>query len=220
MLLEKEREAVVEYGKKLISRGLVTGTGGNISLANESGELVAISPSGVGYFETRPEDVVVVKLDESVVDGHLRPSSEIHFHLALYRQRPDIRAVVHTHSIYATTIACLEEDLPAVHYLIAQAGETVRCAPFATPGSHELAAYICETIGLDNAVLMANHGLIAVGPTLPAAFGAAEKVEYVARLYYQARCIGEPVILGTAQMDAVKQHAQGYGQQAKLQDEI
>lgn len=212
MLLESERRAVVEFGRKLISSQLVQGSGGNISLAAEDQQLIAISPSGLPYFETSPEDVVVVDLDGKSVDGALRPSIELGFHLALHRLRADIRAVVHTHSIYATTIACLGWELPAVHYLIAQAGESVPCAPYATPGSPELAANICNAIGSGNAVLMANHGLAAVGPTLPKAFATAEKVEYVARLFYQAKDIGNPVILSPEQMSDVMRKGKTYGQ--------
>jgi L-fuculose-phosphate aldolase len=216
MLFKKERLAVVEYGKKLISNHLVTGTGGNISLTDEHRQLIAISPSGLDYCETRPQDVVIVDLDGNVVDGALRPSSEMYFHLALFGLRPDIKAVVHTHSIYATTIACLGWELPAVHYLIASAGETVPCALFATPGSHQLAGYICDAMGSGNAVLMANHGLVTVGPTLQKAFATAEKVEYVARLYFQAKSIGTPQILDTEQMADVLRQGATYGQSQKL----
>lgn len=212
MLLENERRSVVEFGKKLITEQLVQGSGGNISLASEDQQLIAISPSGLPYFETNAEDVVVVDLDGKSVAGALRPSIEIGFHLALHRLRPDIRAVVHTHSNYATTIACLGWELPAVHYLIAQAGYSVPCAPFATPGSVELSVHICSTIGSGNAVLMANHGLVAVGPTLPKAFATAEKVEYVARLFYQAKGIGSPVILSAEQMSDVMRQGKTYGQ--------
>ncbi len=216
MLLEKERRSVVEFGKKLITEKLVKGSGGNISLSGEDQQLIAISPSGLPYFETDPADVVVVDLDGQIVDGAMKPSIEIGFHLALHRQRSDIRAVVHTHSNYATTIACLGWELPAAHYLIAPAGEFVPCAPFATPGTIELSDHICNTIGGGNAVLMANHGLVAVGPTLPNAFAVAENVEFVARLFYQARCIGSPVILNSEQMSDVMRMIKTYGQSKSL----
>jgi len=122
MLLEKERNLVVEHGQKLIRAQLTTGTGGNLSLINREENLVAIKPSGVDYFAMKPEDVVVVDPQGNKVDGDLKPSSEISFHLGLLNKRTDINAVVHTHQVYATTIACMGWELPAVHYLVGLTG--------------------------------------------------------------------------------------------------
>ena len=107
MLLKAERNEIATFGRKLISAGLTTGTGGNLSLFNRPENLIAISPSGIEYCDMQPEDIVILDLAGKVVEGRLKPSSELNFHLALYNRRPDIHAVVHTHSIYATTIACL-----------------------------------------------------------------------------------------------------------------
>ena len=125
MLLKNERQLVVEYGKKLISTGLVKGTGGNLSVCNQDKSLVAITPTGVAYLEMVPQDVIVMDLSGKIVDGELKPSSEISFHLGLINLRPDIYAVVHTHSSFATTVACFGRELPALHYLIGFAGKTV-----------------------------------------------------------------------------------------------
>jgi L-fuculose-phosphate aldolase len=173
---------------------------------------VAISPSGLDYEDIKPSDVPVVDLNGKVVQGLRKPSSELGFHLALYEKRPDIHAVVHTHSVYATTMACLNWEIPAVHYLVAYSGHKVPLAPYATFGTPELAAKVAEAIGEYNAVLLANHGLVTVGPNLATAFAVAEEIELVARIYYQAKCIGEPVILPEAEMSVVIDKFAVYGQ--------
>ena len=211
MLLEQERKTIVEYGKKLIQAQLTTGTGGNLSICNREEGLVAIKPSGIDYFEMQPEDVVVVDLQGNKVDGKLKPSSEISFHLGLINHRVDVNAVVHTHQVYATTIACLNWELPAVHYLVGLSGNKVPVAPYATYGSKELSENIINSIGDYNACLMANHGLVTVGVNMAAAFAVAEELELVCRLYYQAKCIGEPVILSDDEMQAVMKKFKTYG---------
>jgi len=150
------------------------------------------------------------------VDGVLKPSSEFRFHLDLYRARPDINAVVHTHQVYATTIACMGWELPAVHYLVGFSGDKVPIAPYAIFGSQELSDNITGAIEGYNACLMANHGIVTVGRTIAAAFSTAEELELVARLYYQTRCIGQPVILTAEQMAEVCAKFTTYGQQKTL----
>lgn len=216
MHLHEERKTITEYARKLLSTGLIKGTGGNISLANADKSLVAITPSGVAYETMRPEDVVVVDLEGNRVDGHLLPSSEIGFHLALLNQRPDIKAVVHTHSDYSTAMACLRWELPAVHYLIGSAGFHVPLAPYATFGTQALARGICETIGDGNAVLLANHGLVTVGVSLGKAFSTAEMVEYVAKLYLITKSVGNPVTLSKEEMQDVLEKFTTYGVQPGL----
>lgn len=212
MRLEKERNAIVEYGRKLITAQLTTGSGGNLSLYNRAEGLLAIKPSGVDYFEMRPEDVVVMDIDGCVVEGNLTPSSETRFHLALLRYRQDINAVVHTHQVYATTIACMRWELPAVHYLVGFSGNKVPLAEYATFGTQELSDNILRAIGNYNACLMANHGIVTVGATLAAAFAAAEELELVSRLYYQTRCMGEPAILPDSEMEVICEKFKTYGQ--------
>lgn len=210
--MQAQRNELVLYGRKLISSRLTTGSGGNLSVIDRAAGLVAITPSGVDYFDMHPEDIVIVDLDGTVKQGHYAPSSELDSHLALYREREDINAVVHTHSVYATTIACLNWELPAVHYLVGFAGAKVPLAPYATYGSRELARNICETIGSGNAVLLANHGLMAVGADLKTAFIIAEEIELVARIYLQAKSAGEPVILSDEEMHRVIEKFKTYGQ--------
>ncbi len=212
MLLQAERELIVQYGQKLITAELTTGSGGNLSLYNRAENLVAIKPSGIDYFLLTPADIVVMTIDGEIVDGDRAPSSEINIHLGLFKHRPDIHAVIHTHSVYAATIACLNWELPAVHYLVGFSGDKVPLAPYATYGTKELADNILRSIGHYNACLMANHGVVTVGNNLPTAFAAAEEIELVARLYYQAKCIGEPVILSNEEMAVVVEKFKTYGQ--------
>jgi L-fuculose-phosphate aldolase len=212
MLLQEEREVIVSFGRKLINAGLTTGSGGNLSIYNRKECLVAIKPTGVDYFVMRPEDVVVVTPDGRIVDGEMDPSSELRMHLALLNYRPDITAVLHTHQVYATTIACLNWELPAVHYLIGFSGNKVPLAPYATFGTQELSDNIVRSIGSYNACLMANHGLVTVGATMEDAFATAEELELVSRIYYQTRCIGTPTILPDAEMEVIMERFKTYGQ--------
>ena len=214
MLLFEERQEVVTYGKKMFSSGLVKGSGGNISLCNPGKSLLAITPTGVSYEEMRPEDVVVMDLDGGQAHGFLKPSSEIAFHLALIKLRPDIHAVVHTHSEYATTMACLRWELPAVHYLVGSAGFQVPVSEYATFGTQALSDNVCKAIGDGNAVLMANHGVVAVGTDLKSAFATAEMVEYVSKIYLQAKAVGDPHILDTEEMAIILEKFKNYGKQS------
>lgn len=201
--MEYEKEQVVRYGKKLIDRRLTTGSGGNISVCNREKNLVAISPSGLDYYETTPEDIVILDIDGNLVEGKHRPSSEAGMHLAFYKNRADVSGIVHTHSKFATAIACMGWELPAVHYLIGMAGRRVRCAGYATYGSDELAKKALETIGDSNAVLLANHGLIALGEDVDRAFSTAEHLEFVSEVYYLTKTLGTPNILSDEDMDEV-----------------
>jgi L-fuculose-phosphate aldolase len=211
MKLKNERLSIVSYGKKLISSRLTTGTGGNLSIYNRDERLVAIKPSGVDYLTMQPEDVVVLTLEGKIIEGDLKPSSETPFHLALYRHRQDISAVVHTHQVYATTIACTSQELPAVHYLIGLCGDKVPLAKYATYGSPALADNILSAIGNYNACLLENHGLVAVGKDIKTAFAIAEAIELVAQLYIQAKCLGNPSILSSEEIERVKAKFLTYG---------
>ncbi|MDY0189818.1 MAG: L-fuculose-phosphate aldolase [Desulfuromonas sp.] len=213
MKLMQARQQIVAYGVKMIQAGLTTGSGGNLSILDPEEDLIAIGPSGIDYVDVGIEDVVIVNRNGEVVEGRWKPSSELSFHLALYRQRPEIRAVVHTHSVYATTIACLNWEIPAVHYLVAFSGNKVPLAPYATFGSKELAVNVAEHIGTYNALLLANHGLVAIGADMQHAFNVAEEIELVARIYYQAKSIGQPVLVDAEEMQRVGAKFATYGQQ-------
>ena len=212
MLMLPQRQQIVEYGRKMVQSGLTTGSGGNLSILSAPDNLIAISPSGIDYNDVTVADVVVVDRSGKVVDGERKPSSELGFHLALYAARPEVEAVVHTHSVYATTLACLHWELPAVHYLVAFSGDKVPLAPYATFGSPELADNIIASIGSYNAVLLANHGLVAVGTDMKSCFNVAEEIELVARIYYQTKTVGQPVLVEGEEMQRVVEKFSHYGQ--------
>lgn len=212
MLMKEERELIVEYGKKLLTSGLTKGTGGNLSICNREKGLFAISPTGIDYFKTKPEDVVVLNIKGEQVDGDKKPSSEVEMHRVFYERRTDIDAIIHTHTMYATTLACLNWSLPPVHYMVALAGLDVRCAKYATYGTKELAENAFEAMKDRKAVLLANHGLLAGANDLLNAFNITEEIEYCAELYYRTKCIGEPVILPVEEMTLMLEKFKTYGQ--------
>lgn len=211
MLLEQERHLIVKYGRKLVEQGLTRGTGGNLSIYDPDQELVAITPSGIDYFQLTPQQVTVTDLAGQPVEDGLAPSSEHRLHTVIYQQRDDLRALVHTHSPYCATLAVLHEPLPPVHYLVAFAGLDVPCAKYATYGTQELAENALAAIHDRQAVLLANHGLLAGGPDLPTAFNVAEEIEFCAGIYYRARAIGDPQPLPVDEMQRLVVKFQDYG---------
>ena len=213
MLRQEERELIVEYGKKMSAARLSTGTSGNISIYNAEKGLMAISPSGIDYFSTQPEDVVIMDLEANVVDGARKPSSEWGLHTTFYKHKPEARAVVHTHSMYCTTFAVLGQPIRAVHYVIGDAGvATVPCAPYYPFGTLELAEAAISVCGESNAVLLGNHGLVTCGSSLKSAYSLACNMEYIAELQYRAMCIGKPNILSDEEMADVMERFKSYGQ--------
>lgn len=217
MLLLEERKLIVEYGKKMSAAGLSAGTSGNISIYNPEQKLMAISPSGIDYFETVPEDVVIIDLDANIVEGIRKPSSEWALHSEFYKHKPDCLAVIHAHSRFCTVFAVLNQPVRAVHYVIGDAGTaTVPCAPYRTFGSMELAQEAVEVCGEGSAVLLANHGLITCGSNLKNAYGLACNMEFIAEMQYRAMSIGQPVILSDEEMDHVMDKFKSYGQVKKI----
>lgn len=212
MLLQAEREQVVEYGKAMIERGLTVGTFGNLSVYNEKENLFAISPSGMDYFKTEPADVVVMTPDGEKVDGDRKPSSEVDMHRIFYQKRPGIRSVVHTHSRFATTLACLGLGIPPLHYLIAYAGREVPCTPYVQFGTYELAQCALDTMGENYACLLGNHGLLACGGNISYTMDVAEQIEFCAELYYRARAVGEPKLLKDDEIGVVLESFKSYRQ--------
>ena len=212
-MYSKEREAIVAFGKRLITEKLTSGTSGNISIFDPEKELMIISPSGIPYFETESDDIVVLDLNGTIVEGSKKPSSEWGLHAAMYKVKPDARAAVHTHSLYCTVLACLREPIRAVHYVVADAGvPCVPCAPYRTFGTPALAEAASEAIGDSNAVLLANHGMLAVGKDLPSAFSLASGMEFCAEVQYRAMCAGKPFVLPDDEMCRVIERFKGYGQ--------
>jgi L-fuculose-phosphate aldolase len=209
-----ERTQIVTFLRRMLAARLTTGSGGNISARIPGSETFAISPTGIGYDVMCPKDIVVLDFAGEVVAGKRSPSSEWRMHAAVYASRADVGAIVHTHSVFASTFACLREEIPPVHYLIGYAGHKVPLAPYATYGSEQLALAAAETLGMEyNAVLLATHGLLAVGRDLPAAFTVAEEIELVAQIAWQARAIGAPAVLPHDEMARVIEKFRSYGKQ-------
>ena len=183
--------------KKLSLEGLCPGTSGNLSVYDPDSGLMAITPSGLNYFETRPEDIVITDLSGNIADGGRRPSSELNLHAAFYRAKPEARSVVHTHSVFCTTLGILGEPVRAVHFMIGAANSReIPLAPYVTFGTEELADVAVRFCGGSEAVMLANHGLVTCGGSLADAFELAVTLEYVAQLQYRARCAGEPECAG------------------------
>lgn len=202
MKLVNERELLAAYGRKLVQENLTIGTGGNLSCYDRAQGLIAMTPSGLDYFKTGREDIVVMDETGRIIEcaQGLRPTSEWELHLEIYRRRPDVSAVVHTHSLYATAIACTRKGLDSVHYLLASAGSGVRCAPYAPYGTGELARACAQTLAGDYAVLLANHGVVCVAESLENAFSKAQHLEYVAHLHCITNSLGGAVQLDEQQM--------------------
>ena len=218
MLMEKERLLLIEYGKKLVKAGLTKGTGGNLSIFDRKNGHVAITPSGIDFFEIQPEDIVIIDVDGNVIEGNRTPSSEWAMHVMPYKYRDDIDAVIHAHTMYATVMACLRQELPATHYMIAVAGENVRVAEYATYGSPELAQNAFEAMKDRKAVILANHGILAGANDLLNAFNIVEEIEYCAEVYTKAKAIGEPVILPHEEMTLMAEKFKTYGQRVSIKD--
>lgn len=197
MLLQEERELVVKYCIEMYNRGLTVGTSGNISIRNKEKNLVAISPSNVDYFDTKPEDVVVVDVDGNVVDGKRKPSSEMQTHLIFYRNREDVNCVIHDHSPFATACSCVGMTIPALTEMIVVAGaDDIITAPFVKSGDEKLAKQAYKYMGDDrNVILLGSHGLLAVAGDVVDALFFAEEAEAICAQYVRACSIGKPVIL-------------------------
>ena len=213
MHYQDERELLVEYGKKMLLSGLTKGSGGNLSIYIRQDQVMLITPSGLDYTVTRPEDIVAMDPTGRVISGTRKPSSEHAMHNVFYQRREDIDAVVHTHSVYAATIASLRWDLPAAYYLIGvSGGKNVRCARYATYGTTELAENAFTAMKDRYAVLLANHGMLTGARNLAGAFSKAEELELCAEVYYRAKTIGEPVILEDEEIETMLDRFKSYGQ--------
>lgn len=209
---DEARESICEYGRQLLADDLTTGTGGNLSVRLDE-DRIAISPSGIPYGEIDPEDVPVVSMDGTVVEGDAEPSTELPMHLAVYRERPDVGGVVHTHSPNATTFASLGEPIPASHYLISFTGTEVPVAEYETHATPKLGEAAVDALGEEfNATLLRNHGVLTADESLDDAYTVALMVEYVARIHYQARAIGDPEILPDEEIHRLTDKLDGYGQ--------
>lgn len=198
----------------MISSGLVTGTSGNVSARTPEGD-VLITPSGLDYSALEPEDVVLVDLEGRALEGDLAPSTETPMHTGIYKARPDTGGVVHTHSYFSTTLACMGWEIPSVHYMLAVLSDEGRVplAPYATFGTEELARNASEALGDSHrACLLQNHGTITIGDGPKKAFSLTVVLEDMAQVYYRTSLIGTPIILDPEEMAEVSSKIAGYGQ--------
>ncbi|MFW5431327.1 MAG: class II aldolase/adducin family protein [Methylophilaceae bacterium] len=204
------REKLLLTSQKLVAQGLNKGTSGNCSVRFEDGFL--ITPSGLDVENMTPASMVMMQLDGSFKQGE-KPSSEWHFHRDILQNRPEVNAIIHTHSMFATTIACLHKDIPPFHYMIAvTGGDSIRCAPYALFGSQALSDNALVALKDRKACLLANHGMIAMGADLEEAFAITEEVENLCEQYWRLLQITlTPPLLSKAEMRDVFQQFQGYG---------
>lgn len=210
----KLREQIVGVMAAMDARGLNRGTSGNVSA--RIGEDILVTPTGVPPSMLKPEHVVRVAPDGSYDPAGMRPSSEWQMHQQLLALRPDVNAVVHCHSRFATTLACAGREIPAIHYMVAvSGGASIPVAPYATFGSDELAKGVVATLDGRYASLMANHGQIAIAPSLKHALLIAEEVEEQAAIYWGTLAIGGPIILDNAEMNRIANQFKSYGQKKK-----
>ena len=195
------RVDIVDTARAMNAHGINQGTSGNVSARTEGGFL--ITPSGMDYDECTPADIVSMSMD-GAAEGEHEPSTEWPLHRDVLAARPSVNAVLHAHPPFATALACLGRGIPAFHYMVAIAGgRDIRCAPYATPGSGELSQGALAALEGRGACLLANHGMVAMGRSPKAALMLALEVETLARQYVIALQVGEPNLLGEADMDAV-----------------
>lgn len=214
MMLEPLREEIWRLHLELPKNNLVSWTSGNISGRDPATNLVVIKPSGMLYADLSPQNMVVLNLDGEVVEGDLRPSSDTQSHLYIYRHRPDVNGVVHTHSPFATAFAALGTSIPV--YLTAMADEfggPIPCGAFAMIGGEQVGQAALESIGDSPAVLLKNHGVFTVGKDAQAAVKAAVMVEDAAHTVWLALQIGKPDEIPAADVARLRRrYTTEYGQ--------
>jgi len=192
-----------------------------LSVFDRASGTMAITPSGIDYFKIKPEQVVLIDVQSGkITDGDAVPSSERDMHRIFYKYRSDIDAIIHTHSVFATALAALNQALPPLHYLVAYAGTDVRCAKYATYGTVALAKNAYEAMEGRKAVLLANHGLLVGGATLAEAFTVTEEIEFCCELYCRTKSIGEPVLLPNDEMERMIERFKNYGRRVEEHEEI
>ncbi len=208
------REAMIATARRMNASGLNQGTSGNLSVRVEGGLL--LTPTGMDYEALEPEDLVHMRLD-GAHEGRRAPSSEWRIHRDVLATRPEVGAVLHAHSMFSTSLACLRRPIPAFHYMVTRAGGVdIRCAEYATFGTEALSRHTLAALEGRRACLMANHGMVALGGTLASAFALAVEVETLAAMYWRALQVGEPVLLDAAEMERVLEKFKTYGQQPPL----
>jgi len=211
ILLEKERRQVAKTALSLLETGLVVNTSGNVSVRID--DIVVITPSGLSYENLEARDIMVLDLDGNPVSGDLLPSSETPLHLSIYASDSSVRAIVHTHSVYATAVSTLINELPAIHYQIADLGGPVPVTPYQTFGSAALAETVTNAIRGRTAVLMQNHGSVTIGDNVDQALARSVTLEWLSRVYLLAIQSGQPSMIDSDEIDRVRQQQKRLGEE-------
>ena len=208
------RQSIIDHCIRMNASGLNQGTSGNISV--RASDMMLITPSATPYEKLRPQDIAAMPIDHDYGswEGPLKPSTEWPFHLDIMRARPEVGAVVHTHSTFATILSIARKEIPACHYMIAAfGGSNIRCASFARYGTKELSEAAVEALEGRKACLLANHGMITLGPTLDKAMWLAVELETLAKQYYHSLLIGGPILLSDAEIAETMKGFASYGLQ-------
>ena len=215
-MLDALRDIVCAMNKELPRQGLVTMTSGNVSGRDPATDLVVIKPSGISFEALTPEDLVIVDPQGTVIEGRLKPSVDTATHLVVYRARPDVNGMVHTHSNYATAFAAVGRPIPPVLTAICdEFGGPIPCGPYCQIGEEQIGEAIVRHIGHSPAILLQNHGVFTVGPTPQAALKAAVMCEDVAKTVHLALLMGAPIPIPDEEVArAYRRYAGKYGQGA------
>ena len=213
-MLETLREQLYQLHLELPKNNLVAWTSGNVSARDADSGFIMIKPSGIRYEQLRPEHMVIIDQNGKIIEGDLKPSSDTDSHLYIYRHRPDVGGIVHTHSSYATAFAAVNKPIPV--YLTAQADEfggPIPCGGFALIGGEQIGKVVIESIGNSPAILLKNHGVFTIGADAESAVKAAVMVEDVARTSWLALQLGQPDEIGTVDLEKLhNRYTHEYGQ--------
>lgn len=200
-MLLKLKQKVVEYGEKIVKEGLVVATWGNLSIREEDQDIFVITPSGMNYIALEPEDIVAVDFTGKPINAGRNPSVETPMHAAIYSARPDIRAIIHTHSINASACAAARVEIPCImEDMSAMVGGAIKVAEYAPTGTQKLAENVLEALEDRNAVLLANHGVVTVGSCIEEAFKLSLMVEKTAEIFIKSRILGIPFSLDRSEV--------------------
>jgi L-fuculose-phosphate aldolase len=213
---EQIRRAMIATCIKMNESGINQGTSGNVSVRIDEGFL--ITPSGVPYDEMKPQDIVLMHIDASH-EGPRKPSTEWRFHRDIMEKKPEVGAVIHLHSMFCTSLSILRREIPAIHYMIAvSGGPTIPCVPYVTWGTQQLADYILGALENRHACLLANHGMVCIGPNLKKAAWLAVEIETLAAQYWRALQVGIPYILPDEEIAHVIEKFKSYGQVSEIKN--
>ena len=200
----KTKAEILAIGCAMLDKGLVAGTWGNISARIEGTQYIAVTPSGKGYREITADDIVVVDINGIIIEGSYKPSSELPLHLAIYQARPDVQAIIHTHSVFASACAVAHKSIPPIiEDLVQLAGGSVDVATYALPGTDMLAQNVVAALAGKNAVLLANHGVVGCGQSLAEGMMACELVEKAAQIFIYANQIGGAQVLSNDDVEVM-----------------